>query len=460
MSYTVFRIMLKSIGDFQKIPVSDRSESMTIYKVFKDHTNLVILIVSAIIMLVMLIIYTANGNGADNDVVNFYKHAEAIKAGQIPYKDFVFEFPPFSLVFFMIPSMFTSDMHTYVVLYGVEIIFFSVLTLYFMIKVAEKMKVNKYLVSIIFMIFIVLYFDQMIRKFDIIVAAFTFISLYLFYEKKYTLSYAVLAFAALVKIYPVFLIPIFIIMNLADKEDTMRVKNVQKGIVACLCVAFVAAVPLFLLSVSVSDMLSFVGFHSVRGFQVESVVAVIVQNLASLGFTTATIVPSCDTYDIISPICSFLLPYWSAVSALAIILIWMLIIYHASKVNHRSSYRDSARDVMIYSLAVLMTFMLVNKVFSTQYVIWLYALLPFLVVINEKKINIPIAVLAILIVALSYQIGTLGPYYELFPVLNLIRDVMMFFILSQIILYLLDKRNILDLSCSEVIQNCELQETK
>ena len=227
MSYTVFRIMLKSTGDFQKIPVSDRSESMIVYKVFKDHSDLVILVVSAIIMLALLIIYTVNGNGADNDVVNFYKHAEAIKAGQIPYKDFVFEFPPFSLVFFMIPSMFTSEMHTYVVLYGVEIVFFSVLTLYFMIKVAEKMKVNKYLVSIIFMI--VLYFDQMIRKFDIIVAAL-FISLYLFCEKKYTFSYAVMAFAALIKIYPIFLIPVFIIMNLADKEDAMM-KNVQKGIV-------------------------------------------------------------------------------------------------------------------------------------------------------------------------------------------------------------------------------------
>jgi len=411
-------------------------------------------------MMVMLVIYHSIGDGSETDVFNFYKQAEAIKAGQLPYKDFVFEFPPFALIFFMIPSIFTSDLQTYIFLFGIEIVFFSLVTLYFMINVAEKMKINKYFVSIIFMAFILIYFQQMIRKFDIIVAAFTFISLYLFCEKKYTSGYAVMAFAALVKVYPAFLIPIFIIMNLTDKEDVMRKKNVLKGIVACLGVALVAIVPFILMSVPISDILSFIGFHSNRGFQIESIVALIVQCLGSLGLTTFVIVPSCDTYDVYSSICNALLPYWSAITLLAIVLVLVLIMHHASNVKCRSNYRVFTSEIIMYSLAVIMTFMLVNKVFSTQYVIWIYALITFLAVINEKKINMPIAVLSILIVVFSGLIVYFGQYYDLFLIVNIIRDLMLLFVFSQIILHLLGKKNIFDPSYSEALPELRIKETK
>ena len=66
-----------------------------------DTRMLAILGISAAVFLLALW-YTVNTYPPKDDILNFYNQAEMIKDGMMPYRDFVFEFPPFSLLFFLI----------------------------------------------------------------------------------------------------------------------------------------------------------------------------------------------------------------------------------------------------------------------------------------------------------------------------------------------------------------------
>lgn len=70
--------------------------SNNLYSFVRANLTWVLVAVAAIILFVVLD-YCIGYSAPRDDVINFYNHAESMKAGLIPYKDFEFEFPPFSL---------------------------------------------------------------------------------------------------------------------------------------------------------------------------------------------------------------------------------------------------------------------------------------------------------------------------------------------------------------------------
>jgi hypothetical protein len=408
----------------------------------KDREILTVLLISSIIMAVSLLICTYGGRGAVDDVVNFYNYSELIKSGLIPYKDFNFEYPPFALVFFLIPSIFTSDLETYVILFGAEMILFVLLTLYFMMKLAEKININRYFVAIIYMFFIMIYFDQMIKKFDMAAAALTFMSFYFFCERRYNLSYGLMTLAAITKLYPVVLIPILFMMNMLGKEKN-KVPIMLKGSVVCVVICALVMVPFLMMSVSLSEIFSFLTFHSDRGFQVESIMGVIVQCLGYFGLTSVEIVPSCYTYDVLSPICDILLPYWLPLCGVAMVFVFLLI-YVSIRRTKIDSYDRNVKVLAIYFVSALLLFMLINKVFSTQYVLWLYPFIPFSILIIGKSLNMPMLLLSSLVAVFSVLIILIGVFGQLFLFVNVVRDILLIVIMIELIMFILGRKNIFD----------------
>ena len=106
---------------------------------YREHGSAILLAVAAVVFFVSLY-YVLDTYPPKDDVLNFYKQAEMIKDGMMPYRDFVFEFPPFSLLFFLIPSMFTSDLSVYYPLFGLEMIVSLIIAEYFIIKICRKIR--------------------------------------------------------------------------------------------------------------------------------------------------------------------------------------------------------------------------------------------------------------------------------------------------------------------------------
>lgn len=63
------------------------------------HGTAIILIVAAILFFVRMH-YALDTYPVRGDVINFYNQAEMVKAGMVPYVDYVFEFPPYAMMFF------------------------------------------------------------------------------------------------------------------------------------------------------------------------------------------------------------------------------------------------------------------------------------------------------------------------------------------------------------------------
>ncbi len=371
------------------------------------------------------------------DVINFYNQAEMVKDGMVPYVDFVFEFPPFAIVFFLIPSMFTSDQNTYGILFGFMMVLMALLCLYYLIRIADKMGINRALVAGVFVALILIYEADLVRKFDAIPMALTVIALFYHTEQRTALAYGLSAFGALVKIYPIMILALFLAIDLANRKDR-RSLRIKKGLAACAVVALIAFVPFLAMGVAVPDVLSFLTFQSNRGFQVESLVGVMVQGLGILGLTSFTIVPMYNTWDVAGSIPDALSLSWNLI-VFAVMLIMLALIF--SRAYKNGSEGTSPRDLTVYALLIVATFIVLNKVFSTQYVLWLFPLIALLPVTADPTADQRLLVMVTLTGLLSMAIFALYNVGEAeFVLVNLARDVMIISLITLAAMYVLGGR--------------------
>lgn len=396
----------------------------------KDH--LLMVLASFAVLLFVLVFLSGT---AEQDVVNFFAHSEAIKSGQMPYRDFVFEFPPFSLIFFIIPGLFTSDLETYAMLFGLEVVVFITVTLHFTLLICERIGANKLAVAFIFTMFFVIYFP--IRKFDIFPACATLIALYFFMERRFGLAYGFAAFATLTKIYPVLIILLFLVLNLLEKSDDKE-KNIATGVLACIAVSVMAVAPLMLAGVSFTDCLGFIGFHADRGFQVESLFAVLVRVLAAFGLTTYWIVPAHDTHDVVGPLCDAIVPFWTIVVVIAVGAMFLIAAKLVLGRPGRTAAGWNDRSLILMATAVILMFMMTNKVFSTQYMVWIMPMLA-LIPMMAKSTDLKIAACVIVLLSVDF-----GRYFlafdnstDMYLMFNIFRDVMLIAIMCMCVRALL-----------------------
>lgn len=305
--------------------------------------------------------------GPAEDVLNFYNQAMCLKDGLLPYVDFDFEFPPMALMFFAIPGLFTSDLVTYSRLFALQCAVFQAVAIWCVSRmVPDRFGSKRDLVTIVFALMMLVYISESVKKFDGIVMSLTVISLYFFVKGRWGPAYAIIAVAAFTKMYPCFLLVLMLAYNIITSKG--GVKAVRTGIIATSAVAAISFVPLWIAGVPFADSMSFIGYHTGRGFQVESTVATIVQIMAFMGITEATIVPSNYTHDVIGPITDALSPYWVAVCLFAVAL--ALIFCFRAMLRDRGGCDAVKLSAMV--MLVCTTFVLTNKVFSTQYMMWIF----------------------------------------------------------------------------------------
>ncbi len=306
-------------------------------------------------------------SGPRNDVVNFYRHAMSIKDGVLPYSGFDFEFPPMSLLFFIIPGLFTSDLVTYSRIFAFQSAVFMSIAAYCIMRMAPGGDTRaRYLAGAVFTLLVLLYLTESVKKFDSIVMSLTIISLFFFSRGRWGLAYGIMAMAALTKLYPAcFLILMAMYNGLSSHGGAEALK---KGILACIAMILVAFVPLWIAGVGFSDSLSFISFHAGRGFQVESTMATLIMILGKLGLTDVRIVPANDTNDVVGPIADALSPDWMIV---CLALVGIALIFCVTRMP-REGVRWSASKLAMAMMLVCIVFMLSNKVFSTQYMMWLF----------------------------------------------------------------------------------------
>ncbi len=77
-------------------------------------------------------------NGPAFQVEIFRDYADRIFAGEVPYADFLYEYPPLSLFILVLPRLFTSDPAAYAALFGFEMLIFDIIILFALSRIGAK----------------------------------------------------------------------------------------------------------------------------------------------------------------------------------------------------------------------------------------------------------------------------------------------------------------------------------
>lgn len=311
---------------------------------------------------------------------DYFPYADALVNGILPYQPYNglrWEYPPLAYLFMVIPRLFTSDPVIYTLIYIIMVLIVTLIGLWLIRKIAMKHDKNAkvlmlaYTASVLFLVSF--YFD----RFDVIVAVITIAAVYLYMEKKYYWAFILLSIGMFIKLYPGLLFLFFLIPIFANRDFKLGIR--------CLSIFLVTSIILIIpfILMSPDTYLSFITYHTNRGIQLESVFSSFALMLELFGLTSMQTISSYGSFNLEGGITGVL----SAISFPLIIvsLIFFAIIYYR-KCMVADDMEWGFKTIPMVSLVLVLVFILFNKVFSAQYMIWVVGLLmPALIYCCDSK---------------------------------------------------------------------------
>lgn len=343
--------------------------------------------------------------GIETEVMRdrFWKNAEPLFNGELP----VMEYPPFALVFFAIPRFFGDTPWTYNIAYVAEVFVFMVIGLILVSKLAERMGHDQKKAMLVYAVLTLLMLEFVVDRYDIFPAVLTLASFYLFATKRYAWAGIILAVATLTKLYPAVVFPLYL-LYLAYNRQWRDALSATIGFFGA-GVLIVAVVWL----IEPQMITNFLSYHTDRPLQIESVPSSILYLLSMLGLADVEIQSFFDpgsfgSDNLIGP-----LPDAVAEIMMPLMIILILAVYALYAWARGRTSDEGLRLLGFAVVAVLMLFMVANKVFSSQYLVWIAAPVAFLVASGSGRTERRMFWLTVLTLVLTqlnfaYNIGYLG----------------------------------------------------
>ena len=323
-----------------------------------------------------------------------FPDADQLFNGDIP----ITEYPPLSLIFFVIPRIFFSDPFGYNIGYVIMIFVITIVGLHLMRRTAESLNMNPVWAMTIYSVLIALLLEYVADRYDIIPAVMTLASFYFFINKKMPAAFIILALAMMTKLYPAILLPIYLIIYMVERDW----KGFATGTVWFLIGAAVVALPCLLIEPDL--IMGFMGYHSVRPLEIDSFAATLIYPFSLFGLTDVWIQASTDagsygSDNLRGPLCDAVAPW---LTPIMMVLIVLFILWYGN-VRYRLEKVDERAFVLSAAIFIsLMIFILVGKVLSSQYIIWVIPFLALsLLLMKDHKLKWRIFWLSVVTVVLT-----------------------------------------------------------
>ncbi|HEY5521336.1 MAG TPA: glycosyltransferase family 87 protein [Candidatus Limnocylindrales bacterium] len=230
-------------------------------------------------------------------------------------------------------------------------------------------------------------------RFDILAALLTTLALVAYAARQPTWSGLALGFGALTKLYPGALVPLLVVAQLFERNMRRAALIVVGAAIA------VGAVMAQVFLVAGTGAFSFLTYQQQRGVEIESVSGGIALLMSVLGQANTAISFGFGSWQVSSPIIDSLAIPQLVLNAvlLAGLLAGMWISFSR---DARNGGRIMPATLLRCSLAGLIVVMLINKVLSPQYLVWL---VPFAALLPSRQ-----SVLLLVIVVLTVLLYPLG----------------------------------------------------
>ena len=333
-----------------------------------------------------------------------FANAETIFSGVFP----VTEYPPLILVFIAIPRVFGSTPWGYETAYVAQMFVFMVVGLLLTSRLAERLEYDRRKAMLAYAVLTLLMLEFVLDRFDMIVMVFTLASFLMLVERRYAWAFSLLAMGTLLKVYPAILLPIYIVYLM----NGGRAREAAEGFVAFVLTG--VAVMAVCLMLEPNSITNFLGYNGYRPLQIESLAASVMYLVSVLGFADVWIQPSTSEGSFLSDnlrgplpdeIASFLLP----LLVIAVAAVWLAYIW----ICRRDRCRCDSRLLSLACLGCMLVFIAVNKVFSSQYMIWTIGPVVCAILLCEESLGRRILTLTTVSLILTqanfaYNIGYLG----------------------------------------------------
>lgn len=291
-----------------------------------------------------------------------YIYAADIFAGKVPYIDFNIEYPPLALVFMLIPRLFADTPGGYHLAFSAEMLVLDVLIILLLAAFSRRLGLAGWKTLGIYTLGVLAVGPILTRGFDLAAAFLTLLSLYAFVTGKYKTAWVALAVGVMTKLYPVVLIPLYLIYHWRHLQNRQAVTGMG---VFVLAAAGIAAVPLF---ISAGGFIASFTYHLERPLHMESLYSSVILFVRWLGSEPLYLVFSYGAYNIISPVADFFSS--AAVGITGGVLAVVYIFF--DRFIRRTAEADYG--FMMYAVVTLLVFVVFNKVLSPQFLIWLLPL--------------------------------------------------------------------------------------
>lgn len=316
--------------------------------------------------------------GGPGDTTRYFGYSSRIVQGDIPYRDFGVEYPPLSLVTFILPRLLSADLSLYSQLFTMEMLLLDVIGLVLIAALARRWALSPWWALGIYTVALALLAPLVTKRYDLLPALLTLFALYAFLRGWHKASWAALALGTMAKLYPILLAPFFIALYLHRREHQ---RLLQGGLVFALTL-LLFAIPWLVLSPS-SFLSSLFTFHAARPLQIESTYASFLLLGQALGLTSLTTEFSYGAWNVSSSAADLLAGISPVLTLLSLALIYWAYARGlsrktaASQVSNPGAAPVDPAALVNYSVLVLLVFIVTSKVLSAQFLIWLCPLIPF-----------------------------------------------------------------------------------
>lgn len=136
------------------------------------------------------------------DLDYYWHQMDTLVGGNIPYKDYVYEYPPLSIPFLLLPRLLSYNLD----MYHVWFMFFAFVSLLvclrYSLRIADLLGIDRRWVYLLVILTLVSANKFVFARYDIFPATFVVMSLYYYMKKDYMKAFVLMGCAAAIKLYP------------------------------------------------------------------------------------------------------------------------------------------------------------------------------------------------------------------------------------------------------------------
>jgi hypothetical protein len=295
----------------------------------------------------------------------FFRYASRALRGQVPYREYLIEYPPLGFVVFLLPRLLTSDFPRYMLAFAAQLLLFNAATVYLVARRVERQEGTNAVPGRLgwYTLFFTALCPMIVGPYDLAPMFLGFAAAVWWFAGRPALGGLAAGLGTLMKIFPGLVAGPGVLWELAHWKPSRG-----RGTLTCLLTLGIGVAAW--LGLGGRGVLNTIRYHSERGLQAESLYAGLVFLYGKL--TGQTVTTSFDhvalhiTPDWGGPLARLALPLQAA--ALGLVL-WRYV---------RAGMTDGVR----YSGAMVLAFIVTGKVLSPQYMTWM---IPFVAVLGGPR---------------------------------------------------------------------------